>query len=319
MESVVINEVGLRDGLQNQLRPISTANKLELVKRLLASGIRSLEVTSFVHPRQVPQMADAEAVIAGLATRKDVRYTALIPNLRGYQRARAAGVRELALVLGATDTFNRRNINLSLEDARRVCREVLTQARADEVPVCVYLACACACPYEGVPPLDRVLALAGEMLASGASQVSVADTIGAGTPQQVFELCRPLVEQHSAARVNLHVHDTRGRAVAMVWSGYLAGVRSFDAAIGGLGGCPFAPGAAGNAATEDLVALFNDSGIETGIDFAALLPALEHAETITGQILGGRSMDWWRARCIRAAVGGDVDARVPAAQYSQPN
>ena len=310
-DSVVINEVGLRDGLQNQQRPISTANKLELARRLLASGIRNLEVTSFVHPQRVPQLADAEALIAGLPAREGVGYTALIPNLRGYQRARAAGVQQLALVLGATDTFNRRNINLSLEDARRVCREVLARARADDVPVCVYLACACACPYEGVTPLDRVLALAGEMFASGASQVSVADTIGAGTPQQVFEVCRPLVEEYGAARVSLHVHDTRGRAVAMVWSGYLAGVRNFDAAIGGLGGCPFAPGAAGNAATEDLVALFNDSGIETGIDFAALMPALELAETMTGQVLGGRSMDWWRARCIREVVGSEVTGHVP--------
>lgn len=305
-DTVLIHEVGLRDGLQDQPRPIATADKLELARRLLASGLRSLEVTSFVHPERVPQMADAEAVISGLPARGGVRYTALIPNLRGYQRARAAGVGEMALVLSASDTFNRRNINLSLEAARKVCRDVLAQASADGVSVCVYLACACACPYEGHTPVDKVLALAAEMLRAGASQVSVADTIGAGTPQQVFDLCRPLVGEYGAPRINLHVHDTRGRAVAMVWSGYLAGVRSFDASIGGLGGCPFAPGAAGNAATEDLVALFEDSGIETGIDFAGLVSAVEHAEHITGQVLGGRAMDWWRSRSLSESVGRDA-------------
>lgn len=295
-DSVLINEVGLRDGLQNQPRLVSSAQKLRLAELLLDSGIKNLEVTSFVHPKLVPQMADAEAVVAGLPRREGVRYSALIPNLKGYQRARAAGVADLALVLSATDTFNRRNINMSLEEARQVCRDVLEQAQQESVAICVYISCACACPYEGSTSIDRVHALAAEMLAAGASQVSIADTIGAGTPLQIFDLCKPLVESYGTDKLNLHVHDTRGQAVAMVWSGYLAGVRAFDASIGGLGGCPFAPGAAGNAATEDLVYLFNESGIETGIDFQRLAPAVEYAEQVTGQSLGGKSMTWWRSQ-----------------------
>lgn len=298
-ESVLINEVGLRDGLQNQPRLVSSEQKLRLAGLLLDSGIKNLEVTSFVHPKLVPQMADAEAVIAGLPRRVGVRYTALIPNLKGYQRARAAGMADLALVLSATDTFNRRNINMSLEQGRQVCLEVLEQAQKESVSICVYLACACACPYEGRTPIDRVHSLAAEMLAAGADRVSIADTIGAGTPRQIFDLCKPLIDDHGADKLNLHVHDTRGQAVAMVWSGYQAGVRAFDASIGGLGGCPFAPGAAGNAATEDLVYLFNESGIETGIDFEHLAPAVEYAEQITGQNLGGKSIAWWRSQCAR--------------------
>lgn len=300
MAEVEINEVGLRDGLQNQPRPIGTDQKLELARHLLAAGIRHLEVTSFVSPRAVPQMADAEAVLAGLPETPGVTRQVLIPNMRGYERALATGVGDMALVLAATDTFNRRNINMSLDAARSVCRDVLAQARSDTVRVRVYIACACACPFEGDTPVETVIDLAGEMFDAGAHSLSIADTIGAGSPTRITALVRPLASAHGVGRLNLHVHDTRGLAGAMVWAGYEAGVRSFDASIGGLGGCPFAPGATGNAATEDIVQLFERSGIDTGIDHAALEPAVACAEAITGQPLGGNSMRWLRSRLQRS-------------------
>lgn len=302
MPMVEINEVGLRDGLQNQPRPVSTADKIELARRLVAAGITRLEATSFVSPRAVPQMADAADVLAGLPAAASVDVQVLIPNLKGYERARAAGAREMALVLAATDTFNRRNINMGLAAARAVCRDVLDHAAADGIRVRVYIACACACPFDGDTPVATVIGLAAELFEAGAASLSIADTIGAGSPARITALVEPLASAHGAERLNLHVHDTRGQAVAMVWAGYLAGVRSFDASIGGLGGCPFAPGATGNAATEDIVYLFERSGIETGIDHAALEPAVAWAEQITGQTLGGNSMRWLRSQRRRHAT-----------------
>jgi hydroxymethylglutaryl-CoA lyase len=298
---VRLTEVGLRDGLQNQPRPIATEGKLALAGDLLAAGLRCLEVSSFVSPKAVPQMADAEAVFAGLPARADVRYTGLIANDRGYERALAAGCRDLGLVIAATDTFNRRNINTSLAEATERFEALLHRARADGVRTRLYVSCACACPFEGDVDPEGVLALAERFLAAGAHEISIADTIGAGSPTRVDALVRPLVRDHGPDAVNLHVHDTRGQALAMIWAGWLAGVRSFDASVGGLGGCPFAPGATGNVATEDVVHLFERCGIGTGVDHGGLLAAVERAEALTGQALGGQSARWLRSRQARSA------------------
>lgn len=296
-DRVIINEVGLRDGLQNQPRPINTDEKLKLASLLINAGIKHIEATSFVNPKAVPQMADAAAVMAGLPKDKGVRYTTLAPNMKGYQLARENGSNNIGLVIAVSDTFNRKNIRMSLDEAREMCYQVLHQAKGDGTNLRIYLSTACSCPYEGKVAVDRVQKLASEMIAHGASEISIADTTGTGVPMQIDAICRPLVEQFKNTHFNLHVHDTGGQAAAMTWAGYLAGVRSFDASIGGLGGCPFSPGASGNAATEDLVYLFENSGIDTGINFEGLSEAVRYAEQITEQSLGGKAMHRYWSRC----------------------
>jgi hydroxymethylglutaryl-CoA lyase len=294
---VIINEVGLRDGLQNQPSLVSTADKLALLELLESAGLKHIEVASFVHPKAVPQMADAEAVVAGLDFGNGQVYSGLVPNLRGYDRGAATGLKEFGLIMSASSTFSERNVKMSLEQSYQACSDVIKACLRDGNRSRVYISCSCACPYEGRIQETVVLDLARRLLNEGAHEVSISDTIGAGTPKQIFDLSEPLISEYGASAVNLHVHDTRGAALAMVWSAYLAGVRMFDASIGGLGGCPFAPGATGNVATEDLVYMFNQSGIPTNIDFDALEPAVAFAEKVTASSLGGKSMQWLRSKC----------------------
>ncbi|WP_317931971.1 hydroxymethylglutaryl-CoA lyase [Halioxenophilus sp. WMMB6] len=290
MSDIIINEVGLRDGLQNQSCPITTDDKQRLFSSLWNSGLRNFEVTSFVHPKAVPQMADAEAVMQFLPDADDAEFTVLVPNRRGYERAVAAGAKAVAVVLTATDTFNRRNIQMSLEQATAVCREIIDAAGGDNIYVRAYVSAACGCPYEGPVSSERVFSLVDAV--AQADEISIADTIGCGGPRQISELMTPLVAEYGCEKFNLHLHDTRGLAVANAWAGLQAGVRRFDASIGGLGGCPFAPGAAGNLATEDLVVLLHQCGYSTGIDLEKLLQAIVVAEEIVGHPLGGRSRKW---------------------------
>ncbi|MEN3161106.1 hydroxymethylglutaryl-CoA lyase [Tistrella mobilis] len=311
-DRVTITEVGLRDGLQNQPVHVATADKLRLAGRLLEAGLTSLEVTSFVSPKAVPQLADADALLAGLPVRAGVDYMALVPNMRGYERGTAAGARAVALVLSATETLNRRNINMSLDQARTVCREVIGRAKAEGVFVRAYVAAACACPYEGQTPLARVVALTEEMFAAGADQVAIADTIGAGNPAQIRDIVAALAGGVGTDRLALHLHDTRGLALAMAWAGLEAGIRRFDAAFGGLGGCPFAPGAAGNLATEDLVFMLSEAGIETGIDWRRLFDAVALAETLLDRPLGGRMAAWWRQAQAKEAQAKEAQAKEAA-------
>lgn len=294
---VIINEVGLRDGLQNQPKIVATNDKLSLLALLEAAGLKHIEVASFVHPKAVPQMADAEAVVAGLDFGKPQIYSGLVPNIKGYDRGAATGLKEFGLIMSASSTFSERNVKMSLEQSFQACLEVIKACLRDGNRSRVYISCSCACPYEGRVQEEVVLDLARQLLDEGAHEVSISDTIGAGTPAQIHDLTAPLVAEYGASAVNVHVHDTRGAALAMVWSAYLAGVRMFDASIGGLGGCPFAPGATGNVATEDLVYMFNQSGIRTNIDFEALEPAVAFAEKATASSLGGKSMQWLRSRC----------------------
>jgi len=301
-ERIYINEVGLRDGLQNQPNPVSTAAKLDMARALLEAGITSLEAVAFVHPKAVPQMADAADVLAGLATiplKNDVEISALVPNMRGYQRARDNGVQSVAVVVSSTDTFNQRNLNMSTQQATEVCRQVISQARADGVKVRGYVSGALSCPYDGKTPVDVVHRLAAEMIEVGADEISIGDTIGAGNPRQINDILSPLVQQFGPERFNLHLHDTRGQALAMAWAGITQGVRRFDSSIGGLGGCPFAPGASGNVATEDLVYMLEEAGFDTCIEMAKLRLAVAAAERATGQQLGGRILQWMKSQEIR--------------------
>jgi hydroxymethylglutaryl-CoA lyase len=313
-ETVLINEVGPRDGLQNQPVAVSCDDKLRLIVALADAGLRAIEATSFVSPKAVPQMADADELYPRLPHADRVAYSALVPNLRGLERARAAGAREIAVVLSATDTMNRRNINMTLDEARAASADTVRAARAAGLRAKTYVAVAFECPFEGKTPPRRVLDLAQAMFDAGAQEVVIADTIGAAAPSAVAPLLREAVAQFGAARLSAHFHDTRGFAVANAWAALREGIRKFDASLGGLGGCPFAPGAAGNAATEDLVLLFEQCGLATGVD----MPKLRQAIVLAGQLvrlrIGGRASAWLDAqderRARAAAAPAPATARV---------
>jgi hydroxymethylglutaryl-CoA lyase len=300
-DRIIVNEVGLRDGLQNQPRHVETKDKLRLLEALLAAGVRHVEATSFVSPKAVPQMADAADLMAQLPDRNRIDYSVLVPNVKGYQRARASDARSFATVLACTETMNQRNINMSLAQAEAACAEVMRLAAADGVTGRAYLAVAFVCPFEGKVDSDRVVRLAAAMFDAGAREVIVADTIGWADPVQVADIFRTLARQHRPERLSGHFHDTKGLALANCYAAFEQGVRKFDSSVGGLGGCPFAPGAAGNAATEDLVNMFESAGISTGIDLEKLTAAVAVAEQCVGKTLGGRWLDWRRGQGARQA------------------
>lgn len=292
MESVIVNEVGPRDGLQNQAVLVATEDKLRLIHALIDAGVRSVEATSFVSPNAVPQMADAAELYAALPGKDLVDYSVLVPNLRGYERARKAGATSIAVVLCASDTMNKRNINMPLEQARSVCSDVITRAARDGLDGRGYISVAFCCPYEGNTALQRVLELADELFAAGAAEVIIADTNGAANPTQVFKVFSALAARHPLSKLSAHFHDTRAMALANVWAALHAGVRKFDSSIGGLGGCPYAPGASGNLATEDLVLMLIQCGYDTGIDLGRLHTAVKIAGQLVQSPLGGRTLPW---------------------------
>lgn len=298
-EKVFINEVGLRDGLQNQPNPVTTESKLAMAEALIAAGVQHIEAVSFVHPKAVPQMADAVDVLAGLPKDKNLNIAALVPNMKGYERAKEQGVKSVAVVLSSTDTFNMRNLNMTLQQTKETCQQVIQQAKADGIFVRGYVSGAFSCPYDGKTPVDIVHKLTADMIEFGADEISIADTVGAGNPTQVNDILAPLVQQYGSSLFNLHLHDTRGQALAMAWAGVTQGVRKFDSSIGGLGGCPFAPGASGNVATEDLVYMLEEAGFDSGIDIEKLRHAVAVAEQATGQELGGRVLQWMKSQDIR--------------------
>ncbi|CBL43646.1 Hydroxymethylglutaryl-CoA lyase [gamma proteobacterium HdN1] len=301
-ERVFITEVGLRDGLQNQPVPVSTQDKLRLANALIAAGVRRLEAVSFVHPKIVPQMADAVEVLAGLPKVDALNVTALVPNMKGYERAREQGLKRVAVVVSTTDTFNLRNLNMTTAQTMEASLSVIRQARQDGLSARAYISGALACPYDGPTPVDVVHRMAEQLINGGADEISVADTIGAGNPRQIKDILRPLVAQYGAEAFNLHLHDTRGMALAMAWAGIECGVRKFDSSVGGLGGCPFAPGASGNVATEDLVYMLEASGFDSGISLEGLREAVAIAEQATQKTLGGRILTWMRSQdALKAA------------------
>lgn len=291
MEKVVITDVGPRDGLQNQAKILSPAERLRLIRALVDAGLRHIEFGAFVSPKAVPAMAGTEEVAAALPA-GDVEYTALIPNAKGYERAKAAGVRSMGLVVAASDTMNQKNIRMGTDEALAVCAEVLQQARADGLSVGACVATAWECPFEGATSPDVVSRLAAKLRAGGATQIIVADTIGAAHPGQVRSLMSRLAAELGAGALTCHFHDTRAMGVANAFAALEAGIRRFDASVGGLGGCPFAPGATGNVATEDLVMMLKLMGFQTGIDLDRLLEAARLAGDLTGTKTGGRSTAW---------------------------
>ena len=295
METIHITDVAPRDGLQNQQVHLSTDAKLELIRLLAAAGVRSVEATSFVSPKAVPQMADAAELVKRIkASLPGLRSSVLVPNLKGLERAHAAGAQEIAVVLSATETMNQKNINMGLAQATEVCAQTLAEAKALGLRTRAYVAVAFDCPFEGETPLAEVLRLAERMHRAGAGEIVIADTIGSASPGQVKKRITALARAVPVAQLALHLHDTRGMAVANAWAALEAGVRRFDASVGGIGGCPFAPGAAGNLATEDLVLMAERSGFATGISLAGLLDAIDFAEAQLQRPLGGRAIHWLR-------------------------
>ena len=298
-EQIVITDVGPRDGLQNQPRILTVDERLRLIGAITAAGVASIEVGSFVSPRAVPAMAGTDAVVAALPTDSPVHYTALIPNMKGYELARAAGARSVTMVLYASDGMARKNVNMSMAEAEAVTADILAIARADGIEVIAAISVAFACPFDGATDPGVVRAAAARFLALGADRVVIADTIGAGNPQQVRSLTADLVREHGAARLGCHFHDTRAMGLANVFAAVESGIRRFDASIAGLGGCPFAPGASGNVATEDVAMMLEQMGFATGIDLDALLRASDLAQALTGTAPGGRAKAWlkpWLAK-----------------------
>ncbi len=293
-DPVTIVEVSPRDGLQNESGFVETANKLQLINNLIAMGARRIEVASFVNPRRVPQMADAEAIVAGLPQAPGVKFIGLCLNERGVDRAiatldTARPLDEAGCVLVATDTFGIVNQGQTIADGITANTAMLAKARSAGLFAQVTISAGFGCPYEGPVPADRIVELAQRMAEAGAQEIALADTIGVAVPAQVADLTARVIEAIAPIPIRLHLHDTRGLAPANVWAGYQAGCRTFDSALGGLGGCPFAPGAAGNVGTEELLYLFDHSGIATGLDLEAALAANSWFAAIMGRPLPSRA------------------------------
>jgi hydroxymethylglutaryl-CoA lyase len=282
--SISVREVGPRDGLQNEA-PVSTEAKIELLDALSGTGVRRIEAVSFVHPRSIPQMADADEVWQRIDRHNDVRYSALVPNLRGAQRALGAGFQEIEVVVSASDTHNRKNINRSTDESLDEIAELITLAHDAGTTVQVIVSTAWGCPFEGDVPTERVVGVASRALRDGADAISFGDTTGMATPGRVTRLIGELRSAHPEAALNLHFHNTRGAGLANVLAAMELGVADFDASVGGLGGCPYAPGASGNVATEELIHMVEDMGVDTGINLDAMIDAAQTAERIVGRTL----------------------------------
>ncbi len=306
---VTVYEVGPRDGLQNEAVTVSTPDKLALVEALAAAGLRRIEATSFVAPRWIPQLADADALTRALPRRAEVSYVVLVPNAKGLERLAASLEErrrahdeqdvEAAVFLSASETHNRKNLNRTVDEKLRELETLVPAARALGLRVRGYVSTVFGCPYEGPVAPERSAMVAERLVALGCEQVSLGDTIGVATPGDTRRVLERVARSVPMTRIALHMHDTRGTALANVLAGLEAGIATFDASIGGLGGCPYAPGAAGNLATEDLVYMLHGMGYETGIDFVKLIAAGALAQRLVGRRLPGKTL---QAELARAEV-----------------
>lgn len=279
---VTIYEVGPRDGLQNEATVVPTGVKVAFVDLLAAAGLPVIEVTSLVRPDAIPQLSDAEAVLRDIDRPPDTLYTALVPNLRGMERIGPGMVGGIALFTAASETFSRRNTNASIGETLDRFRPVVERARADRLWVRAYVSTAFGCPYEGAVPAEAVVDVTRAVAALGVDEIAISDTIGVATPADVLRVIRAVNAVIDLPRLALHVHDTRGTALANVLTGLQLGITTYDSSAGGLGGCPYAPGASGNLATEDLVYLLDGMGIETGVSLDGVVAASEYLASATG-------------------------------------
>lgn len=300
---VTVVEVGPRDGLQNEPVAIATADKVAFVNLLSEAGMPAIEAGAFVSPKWVPQMADAGDVFAEIARRPGVRYAALVPNLAGLERAHRAGVSEIAIFAAASESFSQRNINQAIDASLTTYRAVCARAAELGLPVRGYVSTAFGCPFEGTVAVSRVAAVAAALIEMGAFQVAISDTIGIAHPGDVPRVVYAVGEALPLSKIALHFHDTRGMALPNVLAALELGVSTFDASCGGLGGCPYAPGATGNLATEDLIYMLGGLGIETGVRLEALVSASRFMESRVGHPLPSR---YYQAvtRSVGARVGG---------------
>jgi hydroxymethylglutaryl-CoA lyase len=287
-DRVSVYEVSPRDGLQNERATVPLRGKLRLIDSLVAAGLLRLEITSFVSPKWIPQLADADELSAHATPPPGVTFSALCPNAKGLERARAGGMREIAVFLSASETHNRKNVNKSVAETLAAFEETIAPALGYGMRVRGYVSTVWGCPYEGDVDPKRALEIARRLLAMGCYQVSLGDTIGVGTPRQTERVLQLMLGEIPPGRLAMHMHDTRGTALANVLVGLEMGVRDFDASVGGLGGCPYAPGAAGNLATEDLVYMLHGMGVQTGIDLERLVEAGRVAESVVGRPLPGK-------------------------------
>jgi len=293
---VTVVEVGPRDGLQSGAVHLPTEAKIRYIDALGAAGLPVIEVTSVVSPRWIPMLADAEEVMRGFTRLPGVKYPVLVPNEQGLDRALAAGAREIAVFTAASETFNRKNLNAGIEESLARIEPVARRARDLGLWVRGYISTCFGCPYEGEVPTLKVAEVARALVDLGAQELSIGDTIGVATPNRVEEVVGALLTMHSAARLALHFHDTYGMALANVDQALRMGIAVFDVSSGGIGGCPYAPGAAGNLASEDLVYLLHGRGIATGVDLDRLVAASRTLEEATGTMLPGKTYRAWRSR-----------------------
>jgi hydroxymethylglutaryl-CoA lyase len=289
-KNVSVYEVGPRDGLQNEARIVPLEGKLALIAALADAGLKRIEAGSFVSPKWIPALADSDQVFQNLPRRPGVTYSALVPNQKGLERAIAARASEVAVFLSASETHSRKNINKTIAEALAGYREVIAAARQAGLPVRGYLSVVWGCPYEGAVPVERVVTITRELLDMGVAQVSLGDTIGVGSPRQTEEILGQLLRGTKPDLLAVHFHDTRGLALANVLVSLTHGITTVDASVGGLGGCPYAPGAAGNLATEDLVNLLDGLGIACGVDLMKLVAAGELAQQLVGRPLPGKML-----------------------------
>ncbi|MFT5139211.1 MAG: hydroxymethylglutaryl-CoA lyase [Lysobacterales bacterium] len=289
--SVTITDVGPRDGLQNQTKILSLSERLQIIQALGTAGVDHIEVGAFVSPKVVPAMANTESLVSALSGDAGT-FSVLIPNMKGYELATRAGADTVVMVLYGTDGMAQANVNQSKAEVEAVTEQILVQAVKDKIDVLATIAVSFECPFDGPVAPETILEIADRFLAKGASQIVIADTIGAANPAQVRTLMDQLIQRHGEDRIACHFHDTRAMGLANVFAAIESGVRSFDSSIGGLGGCPFAPGASGNVATEDVVMMVEQMGFNTGIDQLKLAQASSIAAKLTGSAPGGRAKPW---------------------------
>ena len=286
-KSIEIVEVGPRDGLQSESGVFSTADKVEFINQLIAAGLRRLEITSFVNPKKVPQMADAEAVLAALTRRPDVRYVGLVLNQKGFDRAAAAGCNEIGMAVVASDTFNRRNQGVGTAESIAAWLQIASAAHSQGIRPQVTVGAAFGCPFEGEVPVARVIEVAKRVAAGNPYEIAFADTIGVGVPSQVSEILGRAREALPGMRLRCHFHNTRNTGLANAYAAVIEGAHALDASTGGLGGCPFAPAATGNIPTEDLIYMLHRAGIQTGVDLDALIETARWLQGPLGRVPPG--------------------------------
>ncbi len=291
---VTLVEVGPRDGLQNEPETISTTDKLKFIEILSESGLKEIEVTSFVRPDQIPQLSDAALLANQLPSSHSVLYSALVPNLKGLERARSSGIKKIAVFTAASETFNQKNIHASIQESLDRFKELIPEAQKIGMEIRGYISTGFVCPFEGDVPKEKVLEVAEKLLEMGIGQISIGDTIGAASPKDVEETIGFLLAKISAGKIALHFHDTYGTALANVYAALQLGITTFDSSAGGLGGCPFAPGAAGNIGTEDLIYFFHRMGIKTGVDLNKIFEASSFISNLLKRPLSSRQ--WQRLR-----------------------